>query len=162
MRPTVYIETTVIGHLASRLAKDPRVLADMLATRRWWDRSRHRFELRTSDIVMEEISEGDPDAAAERLAVARPLTLLPIPSPAVPDLAELLLARHALPAKARVDAYHVAVSAANSINYMLTWNCRHLANAELRERNAETCREFGYNPPIICTPPELSEAPDVG
>lgn len=161
MTPTVYIETTIIGHLASRLSKDPLVAGNMLATRKWWDESRHRFNLSTSEIVLSELAQGDPEAAAERLSIAAGLPLLTIPSPTTADLADLLIARHALPAKARVDAYHVAVAAVNSVNYLLTWNCRHLANAVLREKIAMTCRERGFRPPIICTPLELSEVPDV-
>lgn len=76
------------------------------------------------------------------------------------DLARLLVARHALPAKARVDALHVAIAATNAVKYLLTWNCRHLANATLRGKIADTCREAGYEPPIIATPEELTEVSD--
>lgn len=160
MNPTVYIETTIIGHLTSRVPQDPLVAGQMLATRKWWDDSRHHFQLLTSEVVRVECSRGDPQAAAERLKLIANLTM----AQALPDfgsLADLLLVRHALPAKARIDAFHVAIAATNSIEYLLTWNCRHLANATMRVKIEETCQEFGYPAPIICTPYELMEVRDV-
>src|SRR4051812_26792686 len=114
MNPTVYIETTIIGHLTSRLPKDPRVATQMLTTRAWWDVSRHSFQLVTSDAVLDELSQGDPEAPAEPLKLAPPIPLVPAP-PSSAALAALLLTRHALPAKARIDAAHVAIAATNSI-----------------------------------------------
>jgi hypothetical protein len=159
-KPTVYIETTIIGHLTARLPNDPLVVGQMLATRKWWDEARQRFELLTSDIVLNEASQGDPQAAHERLAVLNNLTFAPVLHD-VENLAELLVKRHALPLKARVDAFHVAISAVNSIEYLLTWNCKHLANATMRSKIEQTCQESGYQPPIICTPYELMEVRDV-
>jgi hypothetical protein len=159
MKPTVYVETTVIGHLTARPPDDPLVAGQMLATRKWWNESRDRFDLLTSDIVRAECARGDPDAAAERLKAISSLALAPIP-PDVEKLVDLLLARHALPIKARIDAFHVAIAAMNFIEYILTWNCRHLANATIRLKIEETCRESGCEPPIICTPYELSEVHD--
>lgn len=160
MPPTVYIETTVIGHLTTRFPKDPIVAGQMLATRKWWDESRHRFTLLTSEFVRAEVSQGDPTAAAERLEKIATIPLVPITQEAM-DLAEHLLTRHALPAKASVDAAHVAIAATNSIEYLLTWNCRHLANATMRRTIEQTCRDSGHNPPLICTPDELMEVHDV-
>jgi predicted nucleic acid-binding protein len=160
MKPTVYVETTIFGHLTSRLPHDPLVAGQMLATRKWWDESRQRFDLVTSEVVRAECSAGDPQAASERLKMFDDLTLLQIPS-GVEALADLLVARHALPRKARIDAFHVAIAATNSIEYLLTWNCRHLANATMRLRIEQTCRESGCVPPIICTPYELTEVRDV-
>jgi hypothetical protein len=154
MKPTVYIETTIVGHLTARLPSDPLVAGQMLATRKWWNESRSRFELLTSDIVRNEASRGDPEAARDRLAIVAQLPIVPIAS-GVQGLAELLLARSALPSKARVDAVHVAIAATSSIEYLLTWNCRHLANATLRSKIEQACREHGFVPPIICTPYEL-------
>jgi hypothetical protein len=88
------------------------------------------------------------------LAVVDGLTLAPV-LPGVEDLADLLVKRHALPQKARVDAFHVAVSAINAIEYLLTWNCKHLANATMRTKIEQTCQDGGYRAPIICTPYEL-------
>jgi hypothetical protein len=156
VKPTVYIETTIVGHLTSRLPSDVVIVGQMLATRKWWDESRHQFELFTSQVVLDEVSAGDPQAATERLAAVSSLALLLI-SEESQELAELLLTRSALPSKARVDAAHVAIAAINGIEYLLTWNCRHLANATLRARIEQVCRDRGFEPPIICTPLELDE-----
>lgn len=156
MRPTVYIETSVIGYLTSRLRPDPIIAGQMLQTRQWWTNARDRFELLTSDLVVDEASRGDPVAAAERLQILKDLPLAPV-SDAVAPMADALIAGHALPAKARVDALHLAICATNGITYLATWNCRHLANATLRGKIREVCLANGYNPPVICTPPELSE-----
>jgi hypothetical protein len=160
VKPTVYIETTIIGHLTARLPKDPMVAGQMLATRKWWNESRQRFELLSSEAVRLEAAKGDPTAAAERLEKIATIPLLQLSELAM-DLAERLLAEHALPAKANVDAIHVAIAASNSIEYLLTWNCKHLANATMRSKIEQTCRDFGYDPPIICTPYELMEVRDV-
>src|ERR1019366_4877164 len=156
MNPTVYIETTIVGHLTSRLPNQPLVAGQMLETRRWWNESRPRFECFTSQTVLDEIAKGDPQAAAERLEALGSLRLVPITDAAI-ELAKLLLLRSALPEKARVDAAHVAIAATNAAQYLLTWNCRHLANATLRAKIKAVCRETGFTPPIICTPSELSE-----
>lgn len=160
MKPTDYIETTIIGHLTSRVPQDPLVAGQMLATRKWWDESRQHFELLTSDVVRSECSRGDPQAASERLKRIATLEMVQVPND-VESFVDLLLSRHALPAKARVDAYHVAIAAMNSVEYLLTWNCRHLANATMRLRIEETCQERGFPAPIICTPYELMEVRDV-
>jgi PIN domain len=156
MKPTVYIETTIIGHLTSRLPNQPLVSGQMLETRRWWNESRPFFECFTSQTVLDEAARGDAQAAAERLDALKPLALVPITNAAI-ELAKHLLVRNALPSKARVDAAHVAIAASNGAKYLLTWNCRHLANAMLRTKIEEICRESGFEPPIICTPSELSE-----
>jgi hypothetical protein len=153
-KPTVYIETTIAGHLASRLPKDPVVAGQMLATRKWWKDSRKHFELFSSEVMLIEASKGDPQAAAERLDAVLDLALVPVTERAF-DLVDLLLSRKVLPAIARVDALHVAVAATNQLQYLLTWNCKHIANATLRGKIDATCRELGYNPPVICTPDEL-------
>ena len=132
------------------------VAGQMLATRKWWNESRDRFALYTSQFVLNEAPDGDSQAAAERLEILGAIPLVPM-ADAVEELADLLLARGALPAKARVDAFHVAIAAINDLEYLLTWNCRHLANATLRAKIERECRDFGSEPPIICTLEELNE-----
>jgi uncharacterized membrane protein len=155
-KPSVYIETTIAGHLTSRPPSDPLVSGQMLATRQWWNDSRGSFEICTSQVVLDEAARGDAEAAAERLEALKGIALVPVLDAAL-QLSQLLLSRHALPARARVDATHVAIAATNSVDYLLTWNCRHLANATLRAKIEAACRERGYAPPIICTPFELRE-----
>jgi hypothetical protein len=156
MKPTVYIETTVISYLTAWQRKDPSISDDMAATRRWWDHSRESFELFTSAAVVEEAAAGDSTAAAARLAILDTLPELP-GSESATALAEALVVHSALPSKARIDALHIAIAAVNGMNYLLTWNCRHLANATLRTKIEQVCRQHGYEPPIICTPKELTE-----
>jgi hypothetical protein len=156
MKPTVYIETTIVGHLTARLPNDPIVVGKMLETRRWWRESRESFEVFTSEIVLDEASQGDAQAAAERLDAIASVALVPV-TEAAGTLAKLLIIRNALPTKARLDAAHVAIAATNRLDYLLTWNCRHLANASLRTRIEHACRDEGFEPPVICTPFELRE-----
>jgi predicted nucleic acid-binding protein len=156
MKPTVYIETTIAGHLTSRLPKDRIIAGQMLETRRWWKESRGHFESFTSQAVLLEAGSGDPAAAAERLEAMRSVPLVPVTDGAK-ALADFLIRRNALPSKARVDALHLATAAANGLQYLLTWNCRHLANATLQAKIQEVCRDWGFEPPVICTPFELNK-----
>ena len=156
MKPTVYIETTIVGHLTSRLPSDIKVMSQMLETRQWWDHSRHDYDLFVSELVQQEISKGDPTAAAERPAAIDSIPSVPIWDSAR-HLVKNLLSQHGLPEKARADALHLAICATNQIEYLLTWNCRHLANATRRKTISEICKASGYNTPVICTPVELQE-----
>ena len=107
-----------------------------------------------SELVLQEVAQGDPTAAAERLAAIDGIRSIAIPDPAK-LLAAALVARHGLPEKARVDALHLAICATNEIPYLLTWNCRHLANATRQKTIAEICGQAGYSAPVICTPTQL-------
>ena len=156
MRPTVYIETSVVGFLTSRLPTDPIVKGQMLETRKWWTEHRTAFDVFASELVVQEASRGDAQAAAERLEALADLPLAPI-TDAARQLAEAFVAGHALPEKARIDALHLAICATSKISFLATWNCRHLANATLRAKIEKVCGENGYKSPIICTPPQLSE-----
>ena len=154
MNPPVYVETTIVSYLTARPTSDVERQAQQVTTRRWWDERRAHFELYTSQFVLDEAAAGDAVAAAERAAVLGDIELLLI-APEVEPLAAQLLAAGALPPKARVDALHVAVATVNGMEYLLTWNCRHLANATLWRKIEQTCVEAGYEPPTICTPYEL-------
>src|SRR5438105_10503471 len=116
MRPTVYIETSVIGFLTSRLPNDPVVKGQMLETRKWWTEQRAAFDVFISQVVLEESSRGDPQAAAERLVALASLPLAPM-TDAARQLADAFVAGHVLPEKARLDALHLAVCANNKINF---------------------------------------------
>ena len=151
MNPTVYLETTVIGYLAMRVSGILRVAANQETTRDWWDNHRQRFELLVSRFVVDECSDGDPVAVQERLVCLEGISLLQI-SDEVNALAESLLAGVPLPDKARIDALHISVAAVNGVQYILTWNCKHIANPAMRPRIERLCREMGYEPPVICTP----------
>jgi len=159
MKPTLYLETTVIGYLAMRVSGMLRVAANQQTTRDWWDNHRQGFDLFVSRFVVDECSNGDPIAAAERLRFVKGIPLLHVPD-AVNTLAESLLAGVPLPEKAAIDALHISVAAVNGIQYLLTWNCKHIANPSLRPLIERLCRELGYEPPVICTPQELLEIDD--
>jgi predicted nucleic acid-binding protein len=154
IRGTVYIETSIVSYLTARPSRDLLVTAHQQLTVTWWDQQRSHYELFTSQVVLAEARAGDPDAAQRRVAVLEHLPLLDVTDAAI-TLAAALVSGQALPAQAAQDALHVAVACVHGIEYLLTWNCAHLANARLRSRIEQICREAGYVPPIICTPEEL-------
>ncbi len=154
MKPTVYLETSFVGYLTARPARDVIVLANQQLTREWWEQRREDFELFTSAHVQFEAGAGDTEAARERLAVLEDIESLALTQEAG-RLAEALLSGHAIPEKAAEDALHVAIAATSGMDFLLTWNCKHIANAVLRNLIAEVCRSNGYVAPTICTPAEL-------
>lgn len=154
MRRSVYIETTVISYLKAWPSRDLVRAAEQQITREWWDVQKPKFELYTAELVLIEAAAGDPEAAAERLTVLRELPLLDTTERAL-QVADMLLVSAALPETAERDALHVGVAADNGMDFLLTWNCRHLANAMLRDRIEEACEGAGLRPPKICTPEEL-------
>jgi|SRR5688572_3930922 len=158
MKPTVYIETTVVSQLTMRPRRDPKVAGQIDDTRRWWSEMRPHFDVFTSEVVRAEAARGDAIAAQARLEAIADVPLVPI-GDAVTQIAEAMIARQALPPKAHVDATHIAIAATNGMHYLLTWNCKHLPNATMRARIEEVCRDHGYEPPIICTPTELEVQP---
>lgn len=152
---SVYIETSIIGYLTARSATDVIFQARQELTRRWWDNRRNDFDLYVSQLVIDESAAGDPDAAGERLALLDGLPLIDTSSE-VDRLADLLLAQHLLPQKAAADAQHVATATIGEVDYLLTWNCRHIANADRLPSIYNTLRDGGYVPPLIVTPEEFS------
>ena len=158
--PTVYIETTIIGYLTARPSENALFAARQQLTKCWWDRCRTRYSLLTSQLVLDEAGRGDPVAAAERLTILQTIELVESSSPRVASLAEVLLSRALLPAKAVADAVHMATAAVHALDYLLTWNCRHIANADRLPDVYRTLVECGYSPPLICTPEEFSDAND--
>ncbi len=154
MKPRVYLETTIPSYLTAWVSRDLVMSAHQQVTRDWWQTRRHDFEIFISQYVIDEASAGDPDAARRRLELLADLPLLD-PNDDVLDLADELVRRIPLPARAAADALHIAIATVNEIQFLLTWNCTHIANAELRGVIESICREFGYQPPVICTPEEL-------
>ena len=159
MKPTVYIETSIFGYLAMRGSSLLQVAANQQMTRDWWDNYRGRYEVFVSRFVVNECSAGDPVAAKERLVFLAGIPLLQV-SDAVNKLSKALLDGVPLPEKASVNALHISIAATNSIEYLLTWNCTHIANPALRKRIERVCLEEGYDPPVVCTPLELMEIYD--
>ena len=150
----IYIETTVIGNVAGRLHANPDVASRQRSTRTWWDSAGSQYELAISQLVIDECSDGDPAAAQERLGVLDGLTVLAITDDAR-LLARVLNAEGAVPQSEPRDALHIAVAAVQRVQYLVTWNFKHIANATMRSKIEQTCRDAGFTPPIICTPPEI-------
>jgi hypothetical protein len=146
MKSTIYLETSFISHLAARPSADVMRQAQQKVTQQWWRDRRFDFSLYVSQFVLDEAAAGDPKAAAERLAILNRIQLLEI-APDVEPLARRLLDDGALPPKARIDALHLAVATVNGLQYLMTWNCKHLANAALGGTIERTCRQGGYQPP---------------
>ena len=130
--------------------------ANQEATRAWWEIARPKYELFISDMVVQEACGGDPEAAERRMAAIAELPELDV-SEGVEALAARLLSGVAVPEKAKIDALHIAVATVHGMDYLLTWNCKHIANATIRPKIEAICRECGYEPPVICTPLELME-----
>ena len=156
MKPSVYIETTIPSYLTAWRSPELIMAANQEATRSWWEIARPRYDLFISDIVAQEANGGDPEAAKRRVTVIEGLPELDV-SEEAELLAAQLLADAAIPEKAKTDALHIAVATVHGIDYLLTWNCKHIANAVMRPKIEAICRAFGYEPPVICTPLELME-----
>ncbi|MCZ8358693.1 MAG: type II toxin-antitoxin system VapC family toxin [Microcystis sp. LE19-388.1G] len=154
MSETVYIETSILGYLTARPSRDLIVTANIEVTREWWNTRRGDFQLYSSQAVVKETSQGDVVIASQRLEILANLSLLDL-NQAVLDLAEQFLERSNLPAKADIDAVHIAVATVHGMDYLLTWNCKHIANAQIQGKLAEISLDFGYELPILCTPYEL-------
>ena len=157
MKSTVYIETSVLSYLTARQNNDLRAMANKSITEEWWETRRDLYQLVVSELVLLEAGRGNEEAAQRRLDAASEIPLLEV-TPEVKSLALALMENHARPEKAEADAYHVAIAAVNGIEYLLTWNCTHIANAHTRPKIEATCRSLGYEPPVICTPSELMES----
>jgi len=151
--PSVYLETSVISYLAARPSRDLVTAARQQITRDWWS-TRHRFMLFVSQEVLTEAGAGNPFAAAQRLSLIAGFQLLD-ESDSAPVLARRLQALKAVPGKAWTDALHLAVAAVHGMDYLLTWDLRHIANARQRPLIERACREAGFSPPLICTPDQL-------
>ncbi|HKQ52789.1 MAG TPA: type II toxin-antitoxin system VapC family toxin [Pyrinomonadaceae bacterium] len=154
MKAKVYIETTVVSYLTARSSRDIVIAAHQQITQDWWANRRSDFELYASQLVIQESSAGDAQMARLRLTALDEILLLDVSEAAV-ELARLLVQKGPIPEKAAVDALHIAVAAVHGMDYLLTWNCRHIANAEMQTSVAAISRESGYEPPVICTPEEL-------
>ena len=150
---TVYVETTIVSYLTARPSRDVVLAAHQTLTRTWW-RGRTAYRLRVSQLVLDEAAAGDQHLRARRLRALRGIPVLALTDSAT-RLARELVRQGALPEKATVDAFHIGVAAAHEVTYLLTWNCKHLANAAMRGTIEAVCRSEGLSPPIICTPEEL-------
>ncbi len=157
MKPRVYLETSVVSYLVGWLNQQSILVAhNQEYTREWWSGRRQAFALFSSAVAVNEASKGISTLATERLAYLSEATMLDVNDEAL-VLARELLRLTRVPAKADVDALHVAVAAVHGMDYLISWNCRHIVNASILPEVYTVCRDLGFEPPLICTPPELME-----
>lgn len=152
----MYIETTIVSYLTARPSRDLVQRAHQQLTRRWWQARRAKFDLYVSPPVVQEAAGGDPRRAQKRLAALKAIPVLEA-TPEAMQLAAALIGAGAIPKQAAGDAAHVAIATIHGVEYLLTWNCAHIANAAIRSNIERVCRSAGYEPPILCTPEELME-----
>jgi hypothetical protein len=153
-RPTVYLDTTIPSFLTARSQKNSLSARRQRITRVWWERYRARYDLRVSPRVVQEASAGHPTYAEQRLRILQGIQSLE-PDERSDALMILLIGDGLLPPNAELDAAHIAIAAIHSTRYLLTWNCRHLANPRIARNVVRTCERFGLSCPEICTPEQL-------
>jgi hypothetical protein len=151
---TIYIETSIVSHATARPSTDIQIAAIQHQARTWWSTKRPNFELVTSQLVIDEASAGDPSAAADRLNLLAGLPTVPIDDD-VRTLAGAIVSASIMPAKAAADALHVAAAAVAGIQYLLTLNCKHIANAQELPRIYRPLNDHGFGQLLICTPAEF-------
>lgn len=150
----VYIETTIPSYLIAWPSRDIVVAAKQQITRDWWKTRKSAFSLYISPYVLDEAARGDTEAANLRLVAIQNILVLAADEEVV-RLAEAIVAAGIIPSKAQTDAFHIAVATRHGMDYLLTWNCTHIANAETMRQVSGIMEECGYEIPIICTPDEL-------
>ena len=153
---TVYLETSVISYLVSRLSRDYLVSAHQRLTREWWETRRSEYEVFISQLVIEEIEEGDLEEAKKRVAAVTGIPIIATDSEAL-ELASRYISKGILGEGAFDDALHMATASIKSLDYLLTWNCKHIANEKVKRAIEHLNEDFGWSTPFICTPLELIE-----
>jgi hypothetical protein len=154
MNQKVYLETSIISYLTARLSNDIITAGHQLATLDWWENHRHKFNILASEIVVQEVSLGDAQMAQKRLDVLKDIPILAVTDEAR-NLAKTLVAKNAVPEKAAVDALHIAVATVEKIDFLATWNFKHIANARMKAKIEEVIRSENFEPSQICTLEEL-------
>jgi predicted nucleic acid-binding protein len=155
-KAAIYIETSLVSYLVARPSRDIVVAAHQQLTSDWWNNQSHHYDLFISQIVLDEARAGDKLEAAKRLAAIQDLPVLEVNEEVI-RLAGNLVQSNAVPKKAAQDALHIAIACVNGMDYLLTWNCKHIANAKLRSKIDKVCLDAGYVPTTICTPEELED-----
>jgi len=154
MKPTVYIETSIVSYYTSRPSRDLVVTAHQQLTHEWWEHHRPQLEAYISTLVIQEAEVGDASAAKGRLEVIEDLPVLEL-NEDVLNLAKSLVETGPIPAEFFEDALHIAVAAVNGMEFLLTWNCHHINNPRMRPDIVRVVEIFGYECPVICTPDEF-------
>ncbi|MBI2571699.1 MAG: type II toxin-antitoxin system VapC family toxin [Candidatus Schekmanbacteria bacterium] len=145
-----------MSYLTARPSRDLLIAARQEMTREWWDASLGKSALFVSELVLEEAGDGDPLAAASRLKLVQSLPLLEVTADAS-ALALRLLHAGALPQEAPRDALHIAVASLHRMQYLVTWNFKHIANVTKRRVIVRVLEDAGHIAPVIATPEDLLE-----
>jgi predicted nucleic acid-binding protein len=153
MKPKLYLETSIVSYITSRPSRDVIINANQQLAQEWWE-SRDKFDIFISELVIDEVSKGDIQAAKSRLDLIQDFPLIDFNDDAR-DLAKEILRQNVLPPKATLDVFHIATTAVHELDFLLTLNCKHIANVFIFRRIEKLCREFGYETPIVCTPQEI-------
>ena len=154
MRAKVYVETTIPSYVTAHPSRDLLIAAHQQLTRDWWESRGPAFDLYVSELVLEEAAAGDAVLAKRRLELLADIPVLALTS-GILEIAESLVAGGPNPRKSAGDALHIAIATVYACEYLLTWNCRHIANAEIQRAARRVVRKHGFELPTICTPEEL-------
>lgn len=154
MKQSVYLETTIVSYLTARISGNLVVAGHQQLTRLWWEQQMSRFNVFISDFVISEASAGDPNASRKRLDIIKGIPVLG-GSTEIESLGLNFLKNGGIPPKEAIDAFHIATATIHKIDYLMTWNCTHIANATIRSYLALEADKAGFRLPIICTPEEL-------
>lgn len=155
MAETVYLETSIFGYLTARPSQNLILVANAEVTKEWWQVQKENFQLYVSEIVLDEVSRGDKIIASQRVQLVESISTLLVTKNAI-SLGKQFLTKTNLPQKAELDTLHIAVATVHGLDYLLTWNCKHIANAQIQKKLAQVSNDFGFKLPILCTPYELS------
>ena len=157
MKPRLYLETTIPSYLVARPSRDAIMHGQQAATRQWWEDRRSSYEVFVSEFVDLEAARGEVEMAAARAAAMQGLPRLAVTEAAL-ELAAEILRTGLVPAKAAVDASHIAVASVHRMDILLTWNCTHIHNIAISRQIERLCARAGWPCPTICTPFDLLEA----
>ena len=156
VKSTLYLETTIPSYLTAKPSRDIIQTARQQITSEWWDKRLNNFDIYISQVVIDEASEGDSIASRKRIEAVKTFPLLEITEKVI-NLADKIIIEKIIPEKAVRDALHIAVATSHEMSFLLSWNCKHIANAEIIKRLIKTVTDEGFELPVICTPEELLE-----
>jgi hypothetical protein len=156
VKPSVYIETTIISYLTAKPSRDLIIAAHQQITNDWWTDVRPQVDCYVSPFLIDEASRGDAIFAQKRLNEIVGFAVLEV-NEEIEDLAQQYFAALQIPEKAKIDAFHLAVAAWHKMDYLLSWNCKHIASGRVQKMMQEINARLGVHTPIICTPEELME-----
>ena len=151
---SVYIESSVISYITARPSRDLVTSARQAITIEWWETYRDLFDVFISELVLEEIGTGDLQAASNRLAIVENIPVL-VATDSAKELAKALIVENAIPASRAEDALHISIAAVQGIDFLLTWNFKHINNANMRDKITQVVNRLNFRSPILCSPEEL-------